>query len=233
MLELVAPLPPTLYHRRSQVSHHHVHWRIFVGLRCITDDLDLVFVTGLSQNNAPYLLEFLNNAIDGFNVGTNTVRVAVVRYTSTADVPIPLGEYNNRTSLQQAVSLTTYIYSNVYNLSNALETTMNIISRSSRSNAALMAVLLMHTLPNDTYRQLLSSVYRLQSAGVTLVPVFFPLERIENETQLLLSYCYDVISAGDGITWSLDIVNQTIQYACPLRGKLVTASEYSNSIVTF
>jgi hypothetical protein len=56
------------------------------------------------------MLSFANQVItDGFNVGSNAVRVAVAQYTFYGDIAISLGQYTDSTSLQAAISRISYV----------------------------------------------------------------------------------------------------------------------------
>jgi len=67
-----------------------------------------------------YILNFVTSVARNFNVNTNCVRVAVIRYADSADPSIPLNRYGDINSLQQAVGSLTLIGGNS-NLLTALQ----------------------------------------------------------------------------------------------------------------
>lgn len=193
-------------------------------MTCPTNLIDLVFVVDSSYRTDgattwQYKLSFVNNIVDGFQIGSNSVRVGFVRYASTADVLIQLNTYTNRSSLESAIAGLGYDGRANGDLSGALGSARTMFANSGRSSAAHVLVLIVDTSPANTYQTLLSTMTGVQSDGVRMVSVGVTFEsgQLDSNTQQLLSYYYpiNIVNLHSNL---VGITNQTVVRACPLVG---------------
>jgi hypothetical protein len=187
---------------------------------CPTNEIDLAFFIDSSDAvSFQSMLSFVNQVItEGFNVGSNAVRVAVAQYTYTGDIAISLGQYTDSTSLQAAVNRISYVQTSQSFLTSAFSTMQAVFSNTPRTGGASLLMYVTNRVPADTYDQLSSAINALQSAGIRLVSVgAFQPETLENSKQLLLSYYYDMILVN-GCSLTRADVSQAIFNACPLKG---------------
>ena len=70
--------------------------------------MDLFFVLdesgSVGSNNYQLMKNFVNDLIDSFPIGQNNVRVGLMAFSSGFTIHFTLGEYNNASSLKQAVT---------------------------------------------------------------------------------------------------------------------------------
>ena len=166
------------------------------------------------------MLTFINKVVDEFMIGTNDVRVALVSFAKTPDVAIQLTSYNDKQSLQQAISNVAYSGGTGQDLVAGLNAARNVLTTSTRTPAASVAVLI--TEPVSYSQQLSSAVSSLSSAGIRLVSVGVVQtgQQLDSNTRTTLSYYYDMVTVAD-YSQLQNTVNTVVKYTCPLRGKIV------------
>jgi hypothetical protein len=188
---------------------------------CPTNEIDLtVFIDSSDAVSFQSMLSFANQVItEGFNIGSNAVRVAVVQYTYTGEIAISLGQYTDITSLQAAISRISYVQTNQSSLLSTFYKIRDMLYENRRPDelvpSASVLLYLTNRASSDTYFEMSATVSGLQTERIRLVTVgaFEPYDSMRE----LLSYYYDMILVNS-CTLTRAIVNQAIFNACPLKG---------------
>lgn len=89
-------------------------WPVWVSFSaCTAPALDIVYVMdgsgSIGTANFELAKEFVAITLDGFDIGEDKARVAVVQYSSSAQTEIRLGQFNNKTQLMAAVRAIGYV----------------------------------------------------------------------------------------------------------------------------
>jgi len=130
-----------------------------------------------SNSDWQNMLNMFNAIVGRFYVSATCVRVAAVRYADSAQVSFGLTQYNDRTSLQQAIRSLTLI-SGGSNLLSALQTLQSQVFASNivRPSVRLVAGILTDRLScsnGQQKQQLLAQATALKTQGVIILGIAF------------------------------------------------------------
>jgi len=123
-----------------------------------------------SNSDWQHVLNMINTVASSFNINSNCVRVAVIRYADRADASISLNRYSDINSLQQAVRSLTLIGGGS-NLYTALQTLRNQVFASNmvRSGVTRAAGIVTDRLSCSS--QITSEATQVKNTGVTIFGV--------------------------------------------------------------
>lgn len=160
------------------------------------------------------VLNFVNSFAANFNVNANCVRVAVIRYASTADVPITLTRYSDINSLQVGVrSLTLFLGSSNSNLATAFQILQSQVFASTfvRQGARLVAAIVTDKLSCTS--AITTGAANVRNMGVVILGVGI------QTTQLNFACLSQIVTPNQAVQVSAfsqlgSYVSQAVQFAC-------------------
>jgi len=141
---------------------------------CPLCDIELAFLVDSSTktdfNAWTQMLNFVSDVVREYSIGSNCVRVAVIRYGNNADAPIQLTSYSDVDRLVAAIGQITFIGGSS-NLAAALNLLRSQVFASNvvRSNTARIAIIVTDQLQSNP--QITSAATSVRSQGITIVAV--------------------------------------------------------------
>jgi len=139
--------------------------------RCSIELAFLIDASTKSDSNAwTQILDYVSSVVRGYNINSNCVRVAVIRYGNEADAPIQLNSYGNVNSLVQAIGRIGLLGGGS-NLAAALNLLLSQVFASNvvRSETVKIAVIVTDQLQSSS--QITTAANSVKSDGVTIVGV--------------------------------------------------------------
>ena len=116
------------------------------------------------------MLNFVSDVVRGYNIHSTCVRVAVIRYSNSADAPIQLNSYADVNSLMQAIVRIQFLGGGS-NLAAALDLLRSQVFASNivRSNTVQIAVIVTDQLQSSS--QITTAANSVKQQGITIVGV--------------------------------------------------------------
>ena len=135
--------------------------------------LDMVFLmssgSGTSSSDWTLLLQFLTNFVSNFNIGSNAVRVGLVRYGSTAMIDFSLMQYNTIASLQSKI-LTESQDGGTNNLAAGIQSALTVFANSVRNSAAKVIIIFTSNV-SDSTASTLAQARSAKAMNIKIIPV--------------------------------------------------------------
>lgn len=165
------------------------------------DPLDLVLIldaSGSIEVNFNAMKQFLKDVIQNLNVGSNNVRIGLVRFSQTASVPFGLTRYNSLQDVVSAIDQVQRIGGRT-NIAASLRTTDNLFETQGRSNVPHVALIITDGYANEEIARTVYDASILRSKGVHVLGVqvndprmlmnqMVPLESIATSFEYVYKY---------------------------------------------
>jgi len=168
-----------------------------------------------AANDWQLILNYINTVAANFNVNPQCVRMAVIRYATSAQVAFSLSTHNNINSVQQAVRSLTLLGGTSNNLAGALQLLRTQVFPSNvvRSGARLIALIVTDRL-QPCSSQIITEANNVKRMGVFVVGVGINQNRLVDSTCMrrVVSCNYIVAPAYNQLRGQ--ILTQTVQYIC-------------------
>jgi len=136
------------------------------------------------------MLNFVIAVVRQYNISPTCVRVAVIRYSNTADAPIRLTSYSDVSSLVQAIGQLQLLGGSVSNVHLGLILLLNQVFASNvvRPNAVLIAIIVTDHL-SEPSNLITTAANNAKSRGITLVGV-----AITGPQRVNVNYFFTIVS---------------------------------------
>jgi len=144
------------------------------SIGCSLCNIELAFLVDSStKRNSDawaWMLNFVSEVVRQYNINSNCVRAAVIRYGNDADAPIALNSYSDVNRLVQAIGAIQQLGGSsdlaaALNLLHSQVFASNIV----RSNAARIAVIISDQLQSNS--RITTAANNVKSQGITVVAV--------------------------------------------------------------
>jgi len=179
---------------------------------CARCDIELAILldssTKTNVNAWTQMRSFVADIVRWYNINSNCVRAAVVRYSTNANVMIRLNTYSDVNSLAQAILQLQYV-SGSSNLAAALNLLQSQVFNIARSGARRVVIIVTDQLQSST--AITSAADSLKSQGIIIVAV-----GITREENVQTSYISTIVSNGCAV-----LVNNYNQIASDARSTII------------
>ena len=188
----------------SLCASYFILWNISINvnysycpLGCSLCNIELAFLIDSSTKSNPnawtQMLNFVSEVVRQYNINSNCVRVAVIRYGNNADAPIQLTSYNDVNRLVAALGQIQPLGGSS-NLAAALNLLRSQVFASNvvRTNTARIAIIVTDQLQSNS--QITSAAANLRSQGITIVAV-----GITGPGRVNTNYMYSITSSRRAI----------------------------------
>ncbi|XP_052833179.1 collagen alpha-1(XII) chain isoform X1 [Octopus bimaculoides] len=141
---------------------------------CASAQIDLVFVIDSSGSvkkpNFEKTKTFLQNIVTNLDIGPDTTRVSVIRFSDEPDIPFGLGTYNTKTAIMKAISDIEYIDGNTFTHL-ALDKARNNVFTSTRKSVASKVLVLVTDGKSESENKTVAAAEELKDNGVTIFTI--------------------------------------------------------------
>jgi len=162
------------------------------------------------------MLTFVSQVVRRYSINQNCVRVAVIRYSNTADAPIRLNTYSDVNRLVQAIGQIQLLGGSTSNLNTALDLLRTQVFQSTivRGSAARNAIIVTDTLQQNN--PITTAANNAKRDGIILIGVAITrIQRVDvNYFSTIVSNRW-VVQVGDYNQLSGAVNTIVTQYACP------------------
>ena len=141
---------------------------------CPLCNIELAFLvdssTKTNSNAWTQMLNFVSDVVRQYDIRSNCVRAAVIRYSNSADAPIQLNFYSNVNQLVQAIARIQFLGGSS-NLAAALDLLRSQVFASNivRGNTAQIAIIVTDQLQSRS--QIQNAANNVKSQGITVIAV--------------------------------------------------------------